>query len=141
MPIDSLAAEAPNSNKNPWHVRMAWMAYASLCLLAVGLFTSTSLCSLSLALMYPPGIYFTWHDFKNLRWHALPTPAWALIAFTIIGIISCAMNMETIDNPLKAALKVKYFLIGALSIPVFSHIIKSFITSKLIKGQVLSLVI
>ena len=51
------------------------------------------------------------------------------------------MNMETIDDPLKAALKVKYFLIGALSIAVFRHIIKSFITSKLIKGLVLSLVI
>ena len=134
---------APPLSESPWDNRMAWMAYASLLVLALGLFTSTSLCSLSLALMYPPGIYFTWLKYKNTAlWHTVfPVPAWALISLVFTGIISCAINAETISPLVKTVFKVKYFLLGALAIAPFQWLKESSFFSIAKLRMLLSLII
>jgi len=76
--------------------------------------------------MYPAGIYFTWHAFSQLQWRALPPYARALTALAATGILSSFINHETIDNPIKAAFKVKYFILGALAIAPANHLVHKF---------------
>jgi len=92
--------------------KIAFLILASLYILAVGLFTSISLMVGFHLLMIPAILYCA----KNYDWKKFPRSGWALLAFAVALILSVGVNQSIIARPMKNVFKVKYFLLGALSI-------------------------
>jgi len=110
--------------------RMTW---ASLIVLALGIFTSVSFSAVSHVLLIVPAIYFTFIAIKNSDNLNLPLSAWALVGLIISIILSVVFNLDILDRPLKNISKAKYFLIPLLSVFAFREIFKNYIDQKKIK--------
>ena len=91
---------------------MPKLVLASLFMLAFGMLTSITLMAVFHILMIPAIIYYA----PKYNWKKFPKSAWALLAFSLITILSVIVNQDIITNGYKSAFKVKYFIIGALSI-------------------------
>jgi O-antigen ligase len=91
---------------------MPQFIYASLFILAIGLFTSISLMAGFHILMIPPILYYA----PKYNWRKFPKSGWALLAFSAMAILSVIFNQDIISSGYKNISKTKYFIIGALSI-------------------------
>ncbi|MBM4303835.1 MAG: O-antigen ligase family protein [Deltaproteobacteria bacterium] len=89
----------------------------SLFVLAVGLLSSISLMSVFHFSMIPAILFYS----RSYSWKKFPKSGWALLSLCVILILSVWVNHDIISRPLKNILKVKYYLIGALSIVPFSY--------------------
>jgi O-antigen ligase len=111
----------PNLDKT-----LSLMVYGSLIVLAMALLTSTTLLSLSHILMAFPALYFlNKGDYKNY-----PRSAWALLALTIIIIVSVFVNWDIAIKGYKPAFKGKYFLFGFVSLAPLYWFFQNKITRK-----------
>ena len=98
-------------------------------ILAIGLVTSTSLLALSHILIVFPGLYFlNKADYKKYS-----LSSWALLAFSLVVIISVLFNQDIAIKGYKPVFKAKYFLIGFLSIAPLSWFFKNRCSGKQIK--------
>ena len=117
---------------------MPKLIYASLLFLALGLFTSITLMAGFHILIAAPIIYYA----PKYNWKKFPKSAWALLAFSVIIILSVILNQDVIDNGYKDITKVKYFVIAALSIiPLdfyFNEYLKGEEKTKVIRNLVLT---
>lgn len=85
---------------------------AALIILIIGLFNSISLMAVFHILMIIPIVYFIYK--RGLK--DLPNSTFALLAFCIVAAASVIFNQDVINNGYKNILKLKYFIIGSLSI-------------------------
>lgn len=100
---------------------LCYMIYGSLLVLALGLLTSTTLLALSHILMLVPALYFL----PKAHYRNFPKSAWALLAMTIVIILSVLVNQDVAVKGYKPILKAKYFLFGFLSIAPLSWYFKN----------------
>lgn len=91
---------------------MHYLIITALYILAIGLMNSISLMAAFHILIAPPILYFCWK--KGLK--NLPKSTYAMLAFCIVLVLSVLFNQEVIGNGYKNIGKVKYYLIGVLSI-------------------------
>lgn len=85
---------------------------AALIILIIGLFNSISLMAVFHILMIIPIVYFIYK--RGLK--DLPNSTFALLAFCIVAAASVIFNQDVINNGYKNIFKLKYFIIGSLSI-------------------------
>lgn len=97
---------------------------ASLFVLAVGLLTSISLMTLFHLLILPCIIYYA----RDYSWKKFPKSAWALLGLSVVFILSVGLNHDSIARPWKNIFKVKYYVLGALSVIPFSYYFKSYLS-------------
>ncbi len=113
----------------------------SLVVLAVGLLTSISLMSGFHLLMILPILYCG----KNYDWKKFPKSGWALLALVLILILSVVVNHNIVARPMKNIFKVKYYLIGALSLIPLRFYFQEYLTSekseKVLRGLLLTLLL
>ena len=104
--------------------KIPYLVFASLVILSLGLLTSISLMAGFHLLMIPAILFY----FKKYNWRKFPKSGWALLSLCLVLILSVLANHNFIDKPMKNILKVKYYLIGALSIipldAYFNHYLK-----------------
>lgn len=110
--------------------RMTW---ASLVVLAMGIFTSVTFSALSHILLVVPAIYFTVQHFKTPNRPKLSMSSWALLGLIVSIILSVIFNWDIIDRPLKNISKIKYFLIPLMGVFAFRETFKNYIDNKKIK--------
>lgn len=111
------------------------LIFTALIILCLGIFTSISISAIAhILLALSIGLYIA-HDPKNylkkltLKKHLI----YSLIAFIAAIIISVLGNWSDIDGPLKNLLKVKYFLLPLLSVPVLNEFFKNHFNKKKLK--------
>ncbi len=103
---------------------MTNLTTAALFFLAAGIFTSVSILSAYQVLIAIPLIYYTYLSFKN-KDIKLPKSAYWLIGFTLIALLSLAINFELLPKPSKNFGRLKYFLFGVSQIFLLRHWIKN----------------
>lgn len=105
---------------------LAFMIYGSLMVLALGLLTSTTLLALSHIFILVPGLYFL----SKTNFKALPKSAWALLAMTIVIMLSVLVNQDIATKGYKPIFKAKYFLVGFISLAPFGWYFKNYYNEK-----------
>jgi O-antigen ligase len=100
---------------------LAFLVYSSLMVLALGVLTSTTLLAVSHIFMAIPALYFI----NKAQYKKFPKSAWALLALSIVIILSVVFNQDIAIKGYKPAFKVKYFLFGFLSIAPLSWYFQS----------------
>ena len=106
--------------------------FAALIVLAMGIFTSITLCAISHILFLFSGLYFFCKFLRNKKW-ILPPKVWGLVALGISCILSVFANWEYVDNPFYHLSKNKYFLVGLLSWFALQDCYREYLTAKKIK--------
>ncbi|MCK6594620.1 MAG: O-antigen ligase family protein [Bacteriovoracaceae bacterium] len=97
---------------------MSQLIYFSLIILGFSLIISTSISSLFHILIIIPII----NSLRLKEWKILPKSAWALIAYSVIIILSVVLNQDIASYGYKPILKIKYFLLAALGImPIYKY--------------------
>lgn len=106
------------------------LTYYALFVLALCTFISFSATALSHIFMIIPGFYFM---MKALQENELDISrsAWCLLGLIVVGILSVIFNQ--IDNPIKNILKLKYFILGFVSIFAFQYTFKNYMTARKIR--------
>lgn len=87
-------------------------------LLCAALFTSISVSAGFHILILIPGIYFSVKNFSELKQNR-SLALFSLIAIIIWSTLSVVFNWQEMGKPLSHIVKLKYFVIGILSIPSF----------------------
>lgn len=105
---------------------LSYMIYGALMVLALGLVTSTTLLSLSHILIFVPLFYFL----SKADYKSFPKSAWALLAMTIVIILSVVLNQDIAVKGYKPLSKAKYFIVGFASIAPFFWYFKNHMTEK-----------
>lgn len=105
------------------------LTFASLVVLAIGIFTSVSFSALGHILIFIPGVYFTIRLYKE-REINLGKSYWALIALCVAIILSVLFNTDIIGRPHKNILKIKYFLLALMGVPAYFYTYKNYMTEK-----------
>jgi O-antigen ligase len=91
---------------------MIQSVYVGFWILALALFTSNSALSLYHIVMVAPVIYFT----LTAKPREFSLSMIALLFMVVVIALSIGVNLEDMRRPLRNFLKIKYFLIGALSV-------------------------
>ena len=108
------------------------MTFSALTVLAMGIFTSISLCALSHVLFLFSGLYFFCKFLRN-RDCSLSGKVWGLAAVGISCILSVLVNWKYMDTPFYHLSKSKYFLVGILSWFALQYCYREYLTVKKIK--------
>ncbi|MDD0852502.1 O-antigen ligase family protein [Halobacteriovorax sp. GB3] len=109
-----------------WNYRLT---YASLFVLAAGIFTSVSFSALSHIFIIIPGFYFAIKFYKEKPFK-LPRSFWFLGAMCIAIVASVLMNTDSIERPFKNISKIKYFLLPMLGVFAYFYTFKNWMTAK-----------
>lgn len=107
------------------------LTYASLFILAVGIFTSVSISAISHVLMVIPGLYFFYKDFIKKE-KPIKLSGSSIFLLLMIGsiILSVVFNLDILENPLKNLFKIKYFIIPWLGVFAVQRLIDEDLTPK-----------
>lgn len=108
-----------------------WMhrlSYASLVILAIGIFTSVSLSALSHILIVPPLLYFLFVDASDLKEILKSKTLLGLALVSLSIILSVLVNFGDMPEPMRNLSKVKYFLLPLLGIPAYKAMVREFLT-------------
>ena len=119
-------------NSNSTEQTFYKITYASLIVLAIGVFSSVTFSAVSHILLIPPAIYFSIQSFKNKN-IKLSFSYWALVAIVISIFLSVIFNLSILDNPLRNIFKGKYFVITLIGIPAIRATIENYLDQKKIK--------
>jgi O-antigen ligase len=84
----------------------------ALLILATGLLTSISLMAGFHILIFP-AILGCWRKYD---WKKFPKSGWALLALSLVLIVSVLANYSLVEKPFKSIFKVKYYVFGLFSI-------------------------
>lgn len=100
--------------------------YASLMCLSLGLFTSMSFLALTHVFIAVPCFYFLPKtNFKEWK-----TSQWSLLGFIVVIVLSIVLNQDIMVAGYSSLTKVKYYLLGLLSIAPFSYYFKNLETKE-----------
>lgn len=93
------------------------LTYASLFILALGIFTSVSISAISHVLMVIPGLYFFYKDFIKKE-KPIKLSGSSIFLLLMVGSIALSIifNLDILEHPLKNLLKIKYFIIPWLGV-------------------------
>lgn len=105
------------------------LTFASLFVLAAGVFTSVSFSALSHIFMVVPGLYFLYKNIKEKDFKP-KNSFWALLALIIVCWLSVISNWEIMDRPFKQIFRTKYYIIGLLSTFAFYYTKRDYLTEK-----------
>ncbi|MFZ9001009.1 MAG: O-antigen ligase family protein [Bacteriovoracaceae bacterium] len=103
------------------------LAFASLMVFAIGIFTSVSLSAVGHILLISPGLYFTYKKAKSSNYEK---SFWFLAMLALVIIASVLFNLDIIERPLKNMSKAKYFIFGLLGFFAYRETFKNYITEK-----------
>lgn len=107
------------------------LTYFSIFSLALFSYTSTTLSALSHIFILVPGGYFFYRAIREGEFK-LSASQWALMGMIILGILSIVIAPD-IERKFHRILKIKYLLLGLLSVFAYRHALKSHIDNKKIK--------
>ncbi|CBW25253.1 putative membrane protein [Halobacteriovorax marinus SJ] len=107
------------------------LTYASLFILAVGIFTSVSISAISHVLLIIPGVYFFYKDFIKKE-KPIELSGSSVFLLLMIGsiILSVIFNLDILENPLKNLFKIKYFIIPWLGVFAVQRLIDEDLSPK-----------
>lgn len=100
------------------------LAYLSLLVFSVGIFTSVSISAVGHILLFIPGLYFTFRDFKELK-ENMSASFICLTLLTLASLISVGMNLDIMEKPLSHLFKTKYFIFGLLGFMAYMPYLKN----------------
>jgi len=111
------------------------LIFTALITLSIGIFTSITIGAISHILLAAAILCFIIHDPKyfNKLLFERKQLTFSLLAFIGAIIISILGNWNDIESPLKNLLKIKYFLLPLLSVPVLNHFFKYHFDRKKLK--------
>jgi len=92
--------------------KMPHLIFVALVILALGLLTSISLMAGFHLLLIPTILFYA----PKYNWKKFPKSGWALLTLSVVLILSVLVNHGLVAKPIKNIFKVKYYLLGALSI-------------------------
>lgn len=95
--------------------------YVALFCLAAFTFTSISLTALFHILILIPGIYLAIKSYQNSKFEKLSKSSILLLTVIIWSALSVFANWEIIQNPMHNLKKLKYLIIGLISVPTFRY--------------------
>ncbi len=113
-----------------------WMhrlTYASLVILAIGIFTSVSISAISHILILPPIFYFLFVDRSELKIILKSKTLLGLAIVCMSILLSVLFNFADMPEPLKNLSKIKYFLLPLLAIPAYKAMYSEFLSEKKMK--------
>ena len=87
--------------------------YAGLIFLALGLMTSPTIVAGYHIFIIIPALLIFWKEKKNIK---LSSSSYALLIFTVWGLISAFYNLDTLVKPSKSFQELKYYLFAVLCI-------------------------
>lgn len=102
-------------------LKVIFTAFFTLCAFT---FISISLTALFHILIFVPGLYLTYIRFKNNDLK-LSLSEISLLLLILWSILSVIFNLDIIPKPHRNIIKLKYQLIGLLSVPCFYYFIKT----------------
>ncbi len=112
---------------------MNYLTFGSLLALCAFTFTSFSLTALSHILIIAPGIFYFIKAIKAKK-DIFSYSSLSLLLLVVVALLSVFVNWSELINPVGKVAKVKYLLIGFLSIFAYREIWKSgFLTEKRIR--------
>ncbi|MDH5580862.1 MAG: O-antigen ligase family protein [Bdellovibrionales bacterium] len=103
------------------------LAFASLMVFAIGIFTSVSLSALGHILLIFPGFYFT---YKKAKTSSYEKSFWFLCLLVLVILASVLFNLDIVERPLKHMSKAKYFIFGLLGFFAYKETFKNYLTDK-----------
>jgi len=106
------------------------VTYASLLVLAAGIFTSLSFSALAHILMLPSGTYFLVKFFKENRPFKIKVSVISLAIMALFCMFSVLTNWQEMENPIQNLLKTKYFVFAILSYFSFNYFKKNYAKDK-----------
>ena len=101
------------------------LIFLSLGFALAGIFTSVAICAGNHISLLVPGVVCLYLAFKRDGMKALPPSSWALLLLVFIGVVSCAHNWKTMDDPVNGVLKLRYFLFGVFGVAAFRYALKA----------------
>lgn len=105
------------------------LTFSSLVILALFVFMSIAVTALSHILIILPCLYFAYDAYKTGDFLD-STSSKFLAGLIIVSILSVVFNTDIIDKPWKNIFKLKYFLIGLLSVYAYRKVATNFLTKK-----------
>ena len=99
-----------------------------------GVFASVSICAGYHIFLLVPGVICFFWSVRQDGLKALPASGWALLLLVLIGLISCAVNWDTMQRPVRGLFKLKYFLFGVLGLVALRYVFRRGVPRKVIRG-------
>ena len=107
------SAEFQKGASRPLWVSMVWLA---LTCAAVGVFVSVKFSAGNHIFLLVSGLMAAVHALRCKGWQFLPKSAWALLSLCLVGLVANLINWHGMVDPVRATLKLKYFVMGVLSL-------------------------
>ena len=106
-----------------------WLIWLAVLSLAIGIFVSVAACAAYHILLVIAAL-FAWRTFK---WSELPTSAKFILLLALTSVLSAVANAATMENSIRAVLKMKYPLFGVLGVVLLGSLPKTFVTESRIR--------
>lgn len=106
------------------------LTFASLIVLCAGIFTSITLLALSHVLLFLPAVYFFLTMAKEVDFRKVNLSIYFMDIICLALVLSVFANWEEIEKPQENLSKIKYFLLGLLSIFAYRATFSRYMDSK-----------
>ena len=110
------SAEHQKGASRPLWGSMVWLALSCA---AVGVFVSVKFSAGNHIFLLVPGLMAAVHAIRCKGWQFLPKSAWALFSLCLVGLVANLINWHGMVDPVRATLKLKYFVMGVLGVVAF----------------------
>ena len=121
------SAEHQKGASRPLLGSMGWLA---LTCAAVGVFVSVKFSAGNHIFLLVPGLIAAVHAIRCKGWQFLPKSAWALLSLCLVGLVANLINWHGMVDPVRATLKLKYFVMGVLGVVAFRWVTEKTETQK-----------
>lgn len=111
--------------------RLNKTSYIAVLFLFLFVFLSFSLTAGYHILVIVPSLYYFYHYIKKGKWQLWSSET-SLLIFALLAVVSVIANREDMGG-LQNILKIKYLLIGAISVPAMTELVKNYLNEKRVK--------
>jgi O-antigen ligase len=113
---------------------ISYSVFVAVVCVLFGIFTSVSICAGYHIFLLVPGVVCFFWSVRQDGLKALPASGWALLLLVLLGVISCAVNWDTMQRPVRGLFKLKYFLFGVLGLVALRYVFNRGVPRKVIRG-------
>lgn len=132
--IQSLAKDTPRLRQLDLKNFLPYSVFVAVASVLFGVFTSVSICAGYHIFLLVPGAACLFWAVRQDGFEALPASSWALLLLVLIGVISCVVNFDSMQKPVRGLFKLKYFLFGVLGLAVLRYVFRRGVPRNVIRG-------